>query len=322
MRSWIYQKSKAELRQIAEELQLDATGGIDVLRRLLSRFFQSHPEEMDAYKSPATTATATATATAPATAPAVPNIDTASILSQMRKWGCVFDGRDPVSFLERIEELRQGYGYPGEYLLRGLPELLRGDTLLWYRNQRDVWQSWMDFENDFRQQFLPPQYQLKLRREIENRLHKQGESYLKYETDMLTMMRRAGGIPSNEQLHRLYENLDPDYKMYVRWDDLQSRADLRDRALQFEAIREQQKNRRTIEPTKTGGLSHRPALAAATYNRDECCWRCKQRGHNRRQCRRPARIFCSQCGKDGVLTRTCHPQPGNSARVEENGASP
>lgn len=298
MQSWIYQKSKAELQQIAEKLQLDSTGGIDVLRRLLSRFFQSHPEEMDAYKSPAPIATATAFA--------APNIDTASILSQMRKWGCVFDGRDPVSFLEQIEKLQQAYGYPGEYLLRGLPELLKRDTLLWYRNQRESWQSWTDFENEFRQQFLPRQYQLKLRREIENRLHKQSKPYLKYETDMLTMMRRAGGMPNNEQLHRLYENLDPDYKIYVRWDDLQTHADLRNRALQFEANREQQRNRRALEPSKTAGVSRRPVLAAATYNRIECCWKCKQRGHNRKQCRRPARIFCSHCGKDGVLTRACH----------------
>lgn len=113
---------------------------------------------------------------------------------------------------------------------------------------------------------------------------------------MLTMMRRAGGMQNDKQLHKLYENLDPDYKIYVRWDNLQTRADLLDRALQFEAIREQQRTRRVLESLKPSGVLHRPVLAATTYNRNGCFWRCKQRGHNRKQCRRSARMFAQESG--------------------------
>ncbi|KYN05229.1 hypothetical protein ALC62_03875 [Cyphomyrmex costatus] len=61
------------------------------------------------------------------------------------------------------------------------------------------------------------------------------------------------------------------------------------------------------------------ATAAVAYNRAECCWRCKQRGHTRFDCKRTPRKFCSQCGKDGILTKECHSPPENEAST---GGSP
>ncbi|KMQ92682.1 hypothetical protein RF55_7293 [Lasius niger] len=60
--------------------------------------------------------------------------DPATVLNQIRKWDLHFDGRDPFAFLEQLSELKRAYGYTGNLLLLGLPELLRGDPLLWYRN--------------------------------------------------------------------------------------------------------------------------------------------------------------------------------------------
>lgn len=50
----------------------------------------------------------------------------AKTMNQIRKWGCRFDGKDPVSFLEQVEELKEEYGYNRPQMLRGLPELLKG----------------------------------------------------------------------------------------------------------------------------------------------------------------------------------------------------
>jgi len=93
----------------------------------------------------------------PATREAAPNAesphsDMAKVINQIRKWGCYFDGKDPLSFLERVEELQQGYGFSGEQLLMGLPELLRGETLFWYRNNPASWTTWEEFSREFRQQ--------------------------------------------------------------------------------------------------------------------------------------------------------------------------
>jgi len=39
-------------------------------------------------------------------------------------------------------------------------------------------------------------------------------------TALTTIMRRAGGISEQEQLERLYCNMGPEYKMYIRFDDV------------------------------------------------------------------------------------------------------
>lgn len=69
-------------------------------------------------------------------------------MNQIRKWGCHF--KDPAAFLERVGELRQAYAFTKTQLLQGLLELLRGDPLLWFRNLHDSWDTWEEFERDFR----------------------------------------------------------------------------------------------------------------------------------------------------------------------------
>jgi len=63
--------------------------------------------------------------------PCTTRMDMTKIINQIRKWSCYFDGKAFLSFLEIVEELRQGYGFSGDQLLMGLlPELSRGETLL------------------------------------------------------------------------------------------------------------------------------------------------------------------------------------------------
>lgn len=45
--------------------------------------------------------------------------NTAKIMNQIRKWGCHFDGKNPVAFLERVDELRVSYDVTDSQLLRG-----------------------------------------------------------------------------------------------------------------------------------------------------------------------------------------------------------
>jgi len=124
----------------------------------------------------------------------------------------------------------------------------------------------------------------------------------------MTMMRRAGNFGAEAKLDRIYENMRAEYKYSIRLDDLADLADLTDRAADFEEIRR--------EETREKQAAKKAVSAAKTadkYDRASTCWRCKQRGHDRFNCRQPARTFCSQCGKDGVRTKDCHPRPGNAA---------
>jgi hypothetical protein len=79
--------------------------------------------------------------------------DTARVIDQIRKWGHHFDGKDPLQFLERIIKLQEAYRVAPEQILLWLPELLRGEPLLWYRNRRHAWVTWSDFCAEFRAQY-------------------------------------------------------------------------------------------------------------------------------------------------------------------------
>ena len=313
-RSWIYLLPKEQLAAIVTASGLDSAGTLDELRKRMSRYVQEHPTEFAVAEGDHLTAMQPIAHTPPPDGinPDAPIRDDAKVINQIRKWGCHFDGRDPVAFLERVQELNAGYGFSTTQLLRALPELLRGDVLLWYRNTREAWDTWEDFEIDFKSQYLPRRYRATLRREIMERRQKPGENFASYATVMMTLMRRAGGFPRPEQLERIYDNMNPEYKVYVRIDDICSIAELQERAAEFEDIERQRKDLRKAEKM----ISEKPNVASM-YNRTECCWRCKQRGHTRFDCRRPAKKFCSQCGRDGVLTKECHPSASGNASGAE-----
>ena len=241
--------------------------------------------------------------------------DPARTMDQIRKC-CFFDGKDPLAFLERIEELRTCYGFSEAQLLLGLPELLRGEPLLWHRNFRHTWNNWEHFQRDFRHQYLPRRHQARLRREAEQRYQLPGEPFAKFLTAILTLTRRAGSYDTHEVLDLVIENMLPKYRLYIRTDELESLPELSRRAADYEEILECERERsRKIEPTPA-------SVATVTYNRDECCWRCKQRGHTRFECKRPPKKFCSRCGKDGIFTKDCHPAAGNARRTAEDTAAP
>ncbi|KMQ87188.1 reverse ribonuclease integrase [Lasius niger] len=207
----------------------------------------------------------------PRIAPAAERPDPATILNQIRKWGLHFEGKDPFAFLERIEELKRAYGYTDDWLLLGLPELLRGDPLLWYRNNREAWHTWAEFCQGFRLQYLPPGYRSQIKREIQGRRQQSGESFSRYATALLTLMRRAGGFTAQEQTEQLYENLDPEYQLYIRPAEATSVTELSARAAEYERIAQRRRERQP-----EAKRNHEHAVAAAAYSREDCCWRCSE----------------------------------------------
>jgi hypothetical protein len=144
MPAWVQSLPKEQVAQLLAQHNLDSEGTLKVLRRRLRQFISQNPDSL------LTTPAGTAAMPKPDIedrpgTPPVTMLERTKILNQIRKWGQQFDGKDPLSFLERIEELRRGYGYDDEQLLLGLPELLKEDALLWYRNHRESWSTWEEF---------------------------------------------------------------------------------------------------------------------------------------------------------------------------------
>lgn len=150
-----------------------------------------------------------------------------SICNVVRKWNIRFDGRrDPISFLERLEELMEAYDVDRVDLLKALPELLHSTALLWYRNGKDSWRTYEDFRGSFELQFLPPEYRRNLDEEIRRRTQGDNEAFRNFVVALTTLMRRRGGLSVQQRLDIIYSNMRPDYKMTMRRQDFYSLEDM------------------------------------------------------------------------------------------------
>lgn len=231
----VYKLNKEELTAELRNRGLDTGGRVDDMRARLSQHLRSTegrsptPRRSESEPEPLRTTPWTA----PPTTPTIP-----LVCDVVRKWGVKFDGEsDPVSFLERIEELTTCYQLQPNALLQVLPELLKGKALLWFRNNRDSWKTWPEFENQFRIQYLPARFQWRLEEEIRKRTQGSRETITEYVTALQTLLRRHGGYPPASQLERIYENLRPEYKLYVRRRDFRNLPELIQQATEYETLK-------------------------------------------------------------------------------------
>lgn len=201
------------------------------------------------------------------------------VCDKVRKWGIKYDGgKDPLGFLERIDELATCYSIPRHTLLNFMPELLKGDALCWYRNNKEEWKTYSDFTDDFKLFFLPTRFFENLEDDIRNRKQHIKENFVDYVTAIQTMMRLTG-LSSQEQLERIFQNCRAEYKIYIKRRDFSKLRDLITLAQEFESIRSE-------EATQNKSF-RRLQTAVATNNESNVCYRCGEQGHSRRTCTNP-----------------------------------
>lgn len=366
-----HQLRKADLENLLKKLRLDYTGNVDVLRRRLAGYLnepdleegssadsdngenpheQRLPEETETGTQGAGTAESLyqvpvleTDAGSARPASRASTVDTASVCEQIRKCGITFDGKtDPVLFLERLDEFQECYNLPRRHLLAALPVMLRGNALLWYRNGKDAWYSWQDFLDEFRLQFLPLRYQYHLEEAIRRRTQGNQEKFKDYAIALQTLLRRAASCSSEDKLERIYNNMLPSYKRYVRRGTVSTLPELMSAALEFEQLLEDEKETsassneqyshtaetrnqppnvrpgsrippRNNVPAPPRNVRQQPAAVSARKIElhPDTCWKCGQRGHGRGNCQNRPVAFCSKCGKTGTLTKDCCGFRGN-----------
>ena len=342
--SWVYRLSKQQLQEELRRHQIDAEGSLALLRQRLvcyvrtnPELFNEKPEDPTDYKEEADRSRdielmdqelqqlrqrlASSTPQQDVVINVTPEPETRSdntkILDQMRKWNCHFDGKNLYSFLERVQELQRAYLISDAQLIRGLPELLKGDALLWYRNCASEIFTWEELELNLRKYFLSPRELRHLDQQIYDRRQGPVEPIRPYVTSLLTLMRRRGNFRPERVVVTLYYNMRPNLRLFIRRTEIDSPNDLIQRVEEIEEVQGQlyqdsrTENKTNIRPKKQPTSTIQPA-----YDRFQCCWRCKQRGHDRFSCNNRARKFCSWCGKDDIFSKNCHcERPGNGQRA-------
>lgn len=234
------------------------------------------------------------------------------VCDKVRKWGIKYDGgKDPLGFLERIEELATCYAISRNTLLNFMPEMFKGDALSWYRNNRKNWKCYNDFVDDFKLFFLPVRFFETLDDEIRNRGQHGNESFVDYVTAIQSLMRWSN-LSEKDQLERIFRNCRAEYKVYIKRREFTKLRELIILAQELESIRTEE----TTQKKKSRQAP--PAVAAITQNM--VCFRCGETGHMRSSCVKPQIIFCWDCGKRGVKTiECCRKAMGNSQRGPSTG---
>lgn len=406
--SWVYTKKKEELAKDLRWYKLETGGTLEEMRKRMTHFLRTgegqvdggtQTEEASGGAIPKSTKTTRPTTTPqpprillepPSTVPqeegppsaiavhfapygVAPEVrpSRAQVCDSVRKWGIRFDGTtDPISFLERIEELIHCYSFSQNDMLSALPEVFKDKVLLWYRNNKDAWRSWDEFVRDFKERYLPPRFQFWIEEEVRNRTQGQKETAAEYVTAIQTLMRRGGETSPGRQLERVYENLKPEYKWYIKRREFQNMNQLMKLASEYESLQDATQFFRTPPASAQAYVAEtayqykkpkeyvkaNPAMCAvqeskvetrrpmgpvristparapqekreatnnesgnARYGDQAICWRCGKKGHIKPFCREAQRIFCSWCGRNGVLTRDCKcNQSGNADRPLED----
>lgn len=343
--TWIYSLTKATLEGMLTQLGLDSTGTLDELRRRMSNYLKTKVrEEPQAGGSTETSTPAETRRT---------ESNTVSACEKVRKWGIIFDGKsDALSFLESINERQECYQLPEEDLLRSLPLLFKNTAILWYRNTKEMWNSWEGFRREFKKQYLHPRFDRMVDDEIRARLQQTNESFRDYYIAIITLLRRGKPQTESDKLERVYQNMLPEYKFYIKRTSIHSISELLEQAVEYESIKEEQthytsrnKSSSSSTPFRTNRSGHNEKSCTANAvpkrvgqtgisknsqprtshvnnsNNDthlsqpeRRCWRCGRFGHRRNTCKLPSVLFCAKCGKKDVLSKNCN-CPGNVQTV-------
>ncbi|KAG5900174.1 hypothetical protein JTB14_035319 [Gonioctena quinquepunctata] len=272
------------------------------------------------------------------------------IALQTHRWNVKFNGQEEAAaFLERLEEISETENIPKQRLLTAPPELFYGKALLWYRSNKCFWNNWETFKETFRMAFYPVHYQEDLELEISRRIQRSSESAIDYIIDLQTLIRRYGGLTAEQETLRLYRNLLPEFRQYIRRSDFWDTPSLVSKIMECEILLEEvrkddgastparytasfNRNHSSTSipqngssslrgPPRTPPLEFREQSRGGSRNRpsDSRCWKCGEVGHWQGECRNQSRLFCSRCGRNGIMSRNCPcPRPGNGQGAAQN----
>ncbi|KAJ8912696.1 hypothetical protein NQ315_012250 [Exocentrus adspersus] len=283
--SWIYKLRKDEIDAELDKFRLDLTGTVEEKKKRLVRFIRegctsprpgrqtehlqfpvppplpTTGNQIPSVQQPSLTAPPATTV--PPFPGAVSTFTVSTVCERVRKWNLRFNGKtDAVEFLEKLCEFQEHSGISTTALLPTLYEIFQGNALAWYRNNRELWSCWEDFVTDFKQFYLPVDYESFLEEQIYHRRQQPGESGRDYLVAIQTLLRRHGGFTPEKALYRLHGNLRPEYKEYIRLSDVQGARDLVRRIEEFETIQEEKSRSKARQPNAIPSYGNRPKVIA------------------------------------------------------------
>lgn len=164
-------------------------------------------------------------------------------------------------YLDRLQQYQQAMGLgDAEILERIVPVSLTDKAARWFRLVGERSRSMEDFRAKFRDEFLPANYEYRLRRELEQRTQHPDESLLEYVRAMDELYRLAEPLATNaEKVERVTRQAHPTFAAYLRGGGFRNLDELASEA-------------KRIQGDILAARSYRPPPPAAHSLEPRCAW--------------------------------------------------
>lgn len=223
------------------------------------------------------------------------------------KWGVTFDGRsgrDLVTFLERVEELRIARNVSKQELFQSAIDLFSGAGLAWYRSIKSKVNSWDDLVKALKQDFLPEDYDDVTWDRVRARKQRENESAIIFISEMEQLFAQLTTLPpENERLRQIRKNLLPHIVTQLCLVSVSDISHLSQLCKKIESVFPKKVSRsgKEIFVVKPG----EPKLESREAGFKGKCWNCGRLGHGFAQCKEKRKRFCYRCGSGEHISTSC-----------------
>lgn len=225
-----------------------------------------------------------------------------------------YDGKSCIKdYLLRLEELCTSRGISEDKLFVSASELFVGDTLCWYRGVVSSISSWSELKALLLQDYLPDDYNRRLKAEILGRTQGLGENIVTYLSIMQNYFGRLSTpLPEEEKFDIVLNNIRPEYMSSLSTLNVNTFTELKMYCRKIEASNKHAQH--FVEPPKSSANLVAADLAYKQISKTpvnmvkpsipQFCHRCRVDTHSYRQCT-SRKIVCFGCGKEGVIRPKC-----------------
>lgn len=171
------------------------------------------------------------------------------------------DCRSANEYLDRLLYYQQAMGLPdAELLARVVPVSLTEQAARWFRLTGHRARTVEEFRESFRDEFLPANYEWRLRRELELRTQHPDESLLEYVRAMDELYRLANPLATNaEKVERVTRQAHPTFAAHFR-------------GCKFADLEELAAEAKRIQGDILAARAYRPPPPAAQSLEPRCAW--------------------------------------------------
>lgn len=254
--------------------------------------------------------------------------------TNVTKWNLKFDGTDPRSFLEKVDELKTAKGVSDDKFFSSVSQLFSDRAYIWYQGVKSEVSDWQQLKALILEEFDVVDFDYRLMSEIRSRTQGVDEPVHIYFSVMNYLFSRLKDqMSEKDKLEILMHNIRPTFTQQLAMFDVGTVKELKEMCRKLEAA--QQRAKLFTEPSRQSGSVINPKFAyqgkaktqvsavvqthanknvkmhksVGSYgksNKEALCFKCGKGNHDFKTCGQASKVVrCYTCGELGYTKLTC-----------------